>query len=237
MCGRYVFTSPFEAVVRLFGVDEVHGDPGPPRYNVAPSQEVPVVRLSPYTPKGEPPARELTLLRWGLVPFWSKDETGGHRMINARAETVAEKPAFRQAFRKRRCLVIADGFYEWKKAAAAKEPWFVRARDGEPLAFAGLWEHWDGKRSEAPLESCALITSRANAFMRPLHDRMPAILAAPARDAWLDPECPPSRLLGLLEPAADGHLEGWPVSRRVNSPFNDGPELLEPAASGSDPDI
>jgi putative SOS response-associated peptidase YedK len=230
VCGRYVFTSPFEAIVRLFSVDELHAGPYEPRYNIAPTQDVPIVRNSPFVGDGQAGAavRELVLARWGLVPFWAKDISTGNRMINARAETVAETPAFRAAFRKRRCLVPADGFYEWKKSEGAKQPWFIRARSGEPLAFAGLWELWDAKGVELRLQTCTIITTRANAFMAPLHARMPAVLQADAREPWLDADTPASELLGLLQPRDDDSLEAWPVSRKVNSPFNEAPELIEP---------
>jgi putative SOS response-associated peptidase YedK len=162
------------------------------------------------------------------VPFWASDPKIGNRMINARGETVADKPAFRAAFRKRRCLVPADGFFEWQKSAAGKQPWFIRAADGEPLAFAGLWELWDAKGTEPPLASCTIITTRANEMMKPLHDRMPVVLAPSAREAWLDPASSPAALQGLLEPAAEAALEAWPVSLRVNSPANEDASLVEP---------
>ena len=230
MCGRYVFMSPFEAIVRLFSVDEVHAGPCEPRYNVAPTQDVPIVRNSPFVGDGQAgrAVRELVLARWGLVPFWARDISIGNRMINARAETVAETPAFRAAFRKRRCLVPADGFYEWKKSEGARQPWFIRARSGEALAFAGLWELWDAQGAEPPLQTCTIITTRANAFVAPLHARMPAVLQPDAREAWLDADTPASELLGLLQPRDDDSLEAWPVSRKVNSPFNEAPELIEP---------
>lgn len=230
MCGRYVFTSPFEAIVRLFAVDEVRAGPHEPRYNIAPTQDVPIVRRAPFAGEGEMEraVRELVLARWGLVPFWAKDRSIGNRMINARAETVAETPAYRAAFRKRRCLIPADGFYEWKKSEGARQPWYIHARSGDPIAFAGLWELWDAKGTEPPLETCTIITTRASAFMAPLHARMPAVLEADARDAWLDAATPASELLGLLQPPDDDRLEAWPVSRKVNSPFNQAPELIEP---------
>jgi putative SOS response-associated peptidase YedK len=230
MCGRYAFYTPFEAVVRLFAVDEVHAEDTGPRYNIAPSQDVPIVRSSPYHGEeaAREPMRELALARWGLVPFWASDPKIGNRMINARGETVADKPAFRAAFRKRRCLVPADGFFEWQRSAAGKQPWFIRAADGEPLAFAGLWELWDAKGTEPPLASCTIITTRANEMMKPLHDRMPVVLAPSAREAWLDPASSPAALQGLLEPAAEAALEAWPVSLRVNSPANEDASLVEP---------
>jgi len=230
MCGRYAFFTPIEAVTRLFGVSEVHAHDLAPRYNIAPTQEVPIIRVSPFLEQDQAHAavRELALARWGLVPFWAKDLSIGNRMINARGETVAQKPAFRAAFRKRRCLVPADGFFEWQKTASGKQPWYIHAASGEPLALAGLWELWDAAEGGAPLASCTIITTRANEFMRPLHDRMPVVLDAGGRDAWLDAATPPDRLQALLEPAAEETLEAWPVSRRVNSPFNEDPSLVEP---------
>ncbi len=195
---------------------------------------MPIVRRSPYPsaetpPTGALPPRELALARWGLVPFWAKDLAIGNRMINARGETVAGKPAFRAAFRKRRCLVPADGFFEWQKTADGKQPWYIRDAGGEPMALAGLWELWDPPDGGEPLASCTIITTGANEFMRPLHDRMPVILDAPAREAWLAPDATPEQLEPLLVPAPDGILEAWPVSRRVNSPFNEDSSLVEPA--------
>jgi putative SOS response-associated peptidase YedK len=230
MCGRYAFFTPIEAMTRLFGVGEVHARELTPRYNIAPTQEVPIVRSSPFL-EGDAagaPLRELALARWGLVPFWAKDSSIGNRMINARGETVAQKPAFRAAFRKRRCLVPSDGFYEWVKTDAGKQPWYIHAAGGEPLAFAGLWELWDPPDGGAPLASCTIITTGANEFMRPLHDRMPVMLDAAGREAWLDATSAPQDLQALLAPAPDELLEAWPVSRRVNSPFNEDPTLVEP---------
>jgi putative SOS response-associated peptidase YedK len=230
MCGRYALYTPPEAMARLFGVSEFHVPELAPRYNIAPTQEVPVVRLSPYGEEGGPAPgpRELALVRWGLVPFWAKDPSIGNRMINARAESVGEKPAFRAAFARRRCLVPADGFFEWQATASGKQPWYIHAREGETLALAGLWELWDGRGTEPPLASCTIVTTRANDFMRPLHQRMPVVLDEAGRDAWLDPGSPKALLRGLLEPADDDRLEAHPVSRRVNSPFNEAPELLNP---------
>lgn len=229
MCGRYAFYTPIEAVTRLFGVSEAHTGELQPRYNIAPTQEVPIVRLSPFF-EAPPPAapRELALARWGLVPFWAKDLKIGNRMINARGETVATKPAFRAAFRNRRCLLPADGFFEWRSTAAGKQPWYIHAAGGELLAFAGLWELWNPPEGGAPVASCTIITTGANRFMRELHDRMPVILDAAGRDAWLDPATPPGALQSLLAPPPEDALEAWPVSRRVNSPFNEDAALLEP---------
>jgi putative SOS response-associated peptidase YedK len=227
MCGRFCYFSPAEAVTRLFGA-RVPNDPAP-RYNIAPTQDAPVIRA-------DADGRTLVGLRWGLVPFWAKDPKIGNRMINARGETVAAKPAFRAAFRKRRCLVIADGFYEWQKVAGGKQPWLIAQADGEPFAMAGLWESWRPAEDAAPLETCTIITTAANDMMRPLHDRMPAILDGAAIDRWLDPAAEPAALEPLLAPAPDGILRAVPVSRRVNSPANDDPALIEPVAIGGEPD-
>ena len=231
MCGRYALYTPIEAVARLFGVSELHAHDVDARYNIAPTQEVPIVRRSPYpaAEAGAEPPRELALARWGLVPFWAKDLAIGNRMINARGETVAAKPAFRAAFRKRRCLVPADGFFEWQKTGDGKQPWYIRDAGGQPMALAGLWELWDPPEGGEPLASCAIITTGANELMRPLHDRMPVILDEAGREAWLDPAAETEQLESLLAPAPDGILEAWPVSRRVNSPFNEDPSLVEPA--------
>ena len=229
MCGRYAFFTPIEAVTRLFGVSEVHAHEIGPRYNIAPTQDVPIIRVSPFLDDGEarPPVRELALARWGLVPFWAKDLAIGNRMINARGETVAQKPAFRAAFRKRRCLVPADGFFEWQRTASGKQPWYIHAASGEPLAMAGLWELWDPPEGGVPVASCTIITTQANEFMRPLHDRMPVVLDAAGREAWLGVATDTAELQALLAPAAEEALEAWPVSRRVNSPFNEDSSLVE----------
>ena len=230
MCGRYALYTPIEAVARLFGVSELHAHDVEARYNIAPTQEVPIVRRSPYpaAEAGAEAPRELALARWGLVPFWAKDPSIGNRMINARGETVAGKPAFRNAFRKRRCLVPADGFFEWQKTPDGKQPWFIRDASGEPMALAGLWELWDPPEGGEPLASCTIVTTTANEFMRSLHDRMPVILDPAAQAAWLDPAAGKDDLEPLLAPAPDGVLEAWPVSRRVNSPFNEDSSLVEP---------
>ena len=213
MCGRFAFYSPREAVTELYGVEIPPACE--PRYNIAPTQAVAAIRLdADLRPEG-------VLLRWGLVPGWAKDPAVGNRMINARAETVAEKPAFRAPFRRRRCVVLADGFYEWQAGRDGKQPWFISAADGKPLALAGLWERWD--RAAEPLETCTLITTRANALMAPLHERMPVILDAGRYRDWLE-----HADAGLLQPCGEARLQAHPVSRRVNNPANQGPELISP---------
>jgi putative SOS response-associated peptidase YedK len=217
MCGRFAFYSPSEATAALFGVDvsiEVE-----PRFNIAPSQYIAAIRQSE---EASGSARELAMLRWGLVPFWAKDPAIGNRMINARAETVAEKPSFRAAFRQRRCLVLADGFYEWKKEGAAKTPYYISLQSGEPFAFAGLWEQWHAKESDESIQSATLITTAANEFMASVHHRMPLLLQSDTADRWLagDDEV-------IQDVAANGPaLQAWPVARTVNNARNEGEQLI-----------
>lgn len=222
MCGRFAFYSPHESVTRLFPVEDV--PPLQPRYNLAPTQFVASVRQL----KDEPP--KIALLRWGLIPFWAKDKAIGNRMINARAETVHEKPAYRAAFRKRRCLILADGFYEWHREGELKIPHFIHRRDGDPFAMAGLWESWNDGVSDKPLDSCTIVTTDANSFMTDLHNRMPVILQARNYADWLDPGN--SDLEGLRElliPLAGEVLAEHAVSREVNNPRNDDASLIEAA--------
>jgi putative SOS response-associated peptidase YedK len=220
VCGRYAFFSPAEAVRRVFELDEVPSLE--PRYNVAPTQDVAAVRA------GEEGRRAFALLRWGLVPKWAKERAIGNRMINARAETLDEKPAFRDAFRKRRCLVLADGWYEWQAAAGGKQPWFVRRKDAKPLAFAGLWERWKDPADGSTLESCTIVTTDAAEFLRKIHERMPVVLDAADWDRWLDTAFTDTvKLKELLAPFDAKALEAWPVSREVNTPKNEGPGLIE----------
>jgi len=220
MCGRFAFYTPAEAAAHLFGASAEQELA--PRYNIAPTQQAPVVR------RHGDGARRLESLRWGLIPFWAKEPGIGNRMINARAETVAEKPAFRRAFRKQRCLVVADGFYEWQKTPGGKTPWFISLDAGRPFAMAGMWESWRESEDAAPLETCTIITTRPNAMMSALHNRMPAILEGAAVDRWLDPGSGPDELVGLLDPVADDTLRAIAVSRRVNSPANDDAGLIDP---------
>lgn len=220
MCGRFAFYTPAEAVTRLFSVEPF--EDLEPRYNIAPTQPAPVVRR---TADG---GRKLSLLRWGLIPFWAKDPAIGNRMINARAETVSSKPAFRQPFRHRRCLVLADGFYEWQKTGEGKTPWFITHAAGEPFAMAGLWESWNGS-DEGPLETFTILTTAANERLAPIHHRMPVILDVDAAGVWLDPGSDPANLGDALASADATPFDAVVVSRRVNSPANEGPELIEPA--------
>jgi len=213
--------APLAEIVRQF---DVSADTSfEPRYNIAPTQSVATIRAD------EQGLRSLDLLRWGLVPHWAKDVGIGNRLINARAETVAEKPAFRQAFSRRRCLVLASGFYEWGQTPAGKSPFFMSPGNGECLAFAGLWEQWRGD-GETVLETCVIITTAANAKLAKVHERMPAILAADAQALWLAGVTPAKERLELLRPAPEHQLEVRQVRRIVNNPRNEGVELIEPDA-------
>ena len=216
MCGRFAFYSPSEAAAALFGVSG--SLPVEPRYNIAPTQYIAAIR------DREDKQRELVRLRWGLVPSWAKDPSIGNRMINARAETVAEKPSFRAAYRRRRCVVLADGFYEWRREGDVKTPYFISLASGKPFALAGLWENWHDKESDESLQTTALITTEANDFMRPLHHRMPMILETAAANDWLGGDN------AMLEIAAANTppLQAWPVDRRVNNARNEGDKLIKP---------
>ena len=229
-----ILATPVAEVQRLFGFPELPNLK--PRWNVAPTQPVPAVRR-------EEDGRHLVTLRWGLVPFWADDPSIGARLINARAETLAEKPSFRDAFRKRRCLVPADGFYEWKTEGKRKQGYAIRRRDRAPFAFAGLWERWNGPRSNSPplngpegggpapaepLETLTIVTTTANTVLKPLHDRMPVILDETNWDLWLDPAAPLPLLEGLLKPAPDALLEAYPVGPRVNNVRNDDEDCASP---------
>lgn len=236
MCGRYTSTSTVSELAAVFDVEEVRADELPARWNVAPSVAVYAVAVGGHD-GGKGPRRMLGTFRWGLVPSWAADPAVGNRMINARAEGIATKPAFRAPFARRRCLIPADAFYEWQRrspastAAGGKQPWAFRRRDGRPMALAGIWDVWRDRGDSAaePLRTCAVVTTAANELMAPVHDRMPVVVEADDWDAWLDPASRPEHLEGLLVPAAAGVLEGWPVSPAVNKVTNDGPQLLDPA--------
>jgi putative SOS response-associated peptidase YedK len=226
MCGRFAFYSPHEAVVRLFGVA---GDAPEiePRYNIAPTTYIPAVREPPEIAAG---GRQLAMLYWGLVPAWAKEKSIGARMINARGETLREKPSFRNAYQRRRCLVLADGYYEWQRSATAKQPYFIRMASGEPFAIAGLWEAWRDPSSGDPLESCTLVTTSPAPTIAHIHDRMPVILSPGDYAEWLDPRnTDVERLDRLLAPNTAAPLVAQAVSRLVNNARNQGPRLIEPA--------
>jgi putative SOS response-associated peptidase YedK len=205
-------------------VDVSEGVPGP-RWNVAPTDPVPAVCTD------RAGNRRIGPLRWGLLPSFVTDPRTAAKRINARAETVATSPSFRGAFERRRCLLPADGFYEWD---TARRPWFIHRADGLPLAMAGIWETWRGP-GDAAVRTCAVITTGANADVAPLHDRCPVVIDAADYDAWLDRDVPGVAVEGLLRPPPDGMLIRRGASRRVNSVRNDGPELLDPARDGPDP--
>jgi len=224
MCGRYLLRSPVDALRRAFGFVETPNLA--PRYNIAPTQAAPAVRQR-REPAGE---RTIQLLRWGLVPSWAKDLTIGARLINARAESLAEKPSFRSAFRKRRCLVPADGFYEWRAEGKRKQPYLIARRDEAPFAFAGLWERWTPKeKGTGPefIDSFTIVTTDANALLKPLHERMPVILAPSDYSRWLDPDATIENLTSLLRPAPENWLEFYPIDPRVNAVRNDDAKLIE----------
>lgn len=221
MCGRFSLTTNIGAVALRFGVRTSLEDAGDvPRYNIAPTQTVIVV--------GDDGQRHLTRMRWGLIPSWAKDHAIGNRMINARAETVATRPAFRVALRKRRCLVVADGFYEWQERAGGKQPYHLALKSREPFGFAGLWDTWMSPEGDE-IRSCTIITTEANELLRPIHDRMPVILTREAEGLWLDPAIQePARLLPLLKPYPAEAMEAYQVSPWVNTPSHDTPRCIEP---------
>jgi putative SOS response-associated peptidase YedK len=222
MCGRYVITSAPEAIRALFRYPEQPNFP--PRYNIAPTQPVPIVRIN----EG---ARGFVLVRWGLMPSWVKDPRSFTLLINARGETVAEKPAFRNAMKRRRCLFPANGFYEWKSDGARKRPYFIRPRAGGPIAFAGLWETWMGPNGEE-VETACIVTTTANRALAPIHDRMPVVIAPDGFDLWLD--CvgvDAATAAALIVPAPDDLFEVYEVSAAVNRTANDFADLIAPVGS------
>lgn len=225
MCGRYVLTTPGEVLAQIFDTappPEEILEAVVPRYNIAPTQQVPIVRSAAT---GE---RELALAQWGLVPHWAKDPAIGNKLINARAETAAEKPSFRDAMKRRRCLIPADGFYEWQKLGKGKQPWLLRMKDARPFAFAGLWSQWKTPQGGATLETCAILTTTPNELTATVHDRMPVILPETTWSRWLDEAAQGTPFLELLVSFPAEQMEALPVSKRVNSPANEGPDLIEP---------
>lgn len=221
MCGRYTLKTPIDVLVEHFGIEE-YPTSLIPSYNIAPTQEVAAV-------VEEDEQRKLEAFRWGLIPSWAKDPAIGNKMINARAETVSEKPSFRSAFKRRRCLIVADGFYEWQKMDNGKQPYHFKMRDSSPFAFAGLWETWDKEGEE--IRSCSIITTEANDLMSEIHHRMPVILPPENYGTWLDPGFEEKEaLMDLLRPYPSDGMEAYPVSRRVNRPSNNEPGVVEPAA-------
>jgi putative SOS response-associated peptidase YedK len=225
MCGRFTLRTPAPQLLEHFGIEGLVDLP--PRYNIAPTQEVLAVRQAAGDARPG-----IAYFRWGLIPSWSKDAAIGNRMINARGETVSEKPAFRAAVRQRRCLVAADGFYEWKKTAeGSKQPYFVHFPDDHPMGFAGLWDAWQPPEPDSPrIETCTIITTDAHPAMRQLHPRMPVIVSPEAYRLWLDPSIQdPARVEPLLAPIAELELDAYPVTTYVNSPHHEGPQCSAPS--------
>jgi putative SOS response-associated peptidase YedK len=234
MCGRFSSSTPPSLLAEKFRADPAAAEGHQPSWNVAPTSDILVVLA------GRDGARQLRELRWGLVPKWAKDPKAGNRMINMRAETVREKPAWKRSLANRRCIIPIDGFYEWQDQGKGrkKQPFYIAARSGEPLALAGLWETWHDKsapESDQPggdddrLWTCTILTTSANKLMSSVHHRMPVILAPEAWDAWLDPDNHDvEQLAELLGPAPEDLLAVWPVDPAVNSPRNNRPELREP---------
>jgi putative SOS response-associated peptidase YedK len=221
MCGRYTLKAPVKSLVDLFHLAQAPELPF--RYNISPTQQVPAVRISPQNK-----SRELAIFRWGLIPSWAKDAKIGNQLINARSETVATKPAFRSAFRKRRCLMPADGFYEWKKEGKKKQPFYIHLKDDRPFAFAALWEDWQNEDG-LHVQTCTILTTEANKMLKPLHERMPVILPQNNFEPWLDPEFQkPEEILSLLQPLPGEEMAMHPVSTLVNNPKNEKPECVAP---------
>jgi putative SOS response-associated peptidase YedK len=240
MCGRFVSVSSPQLLVERFGVEETTVEEREPDYNVTPRAAVPIVRER-RPPKGAegPTTRVLSMVRWGLVPSWAESTAIGDKLINARAETITEKAAYKRAFARRRCIVPADAFYEWRPSTRAsgarppRQPYLVHRRDGEPMAFAGLWEIWrdpavgDDDDPDAWVRSCVIVTTRANELLEPIHARMPVVLDDAVWDAWLVPATDDLAVLeDMLRPAPDDWLEVYPVSTRVNTPDNNDASLL-----------
>jgi len=222
MCGRFTLTANFEQLVTSFRL--LKEPQLPLRYNIAPTQDVAVIRQVETH-------REFSWMHWGLIPSWAKDPKIGARMINARAETVAEKPSFRAAFKRRRCLIPATGFYEWKKLDEKhKQPYHIGMKHGDLFAFAGLWEHWNSDGAE--IESCTIITTEANELIKDIHDRMPVILPEEEYDRWLDPKNQDKdELTAILKPSASDEMKAYTVDRIVNNPRNEIPACIEPVES------
>jgi putative SOS response-associated peptidase YedK len=218
MCGRFALFAAGDELAERFQVAEAPRLDA--RFNIAPTQSVATVRATPA-------GRALLYLRWGLIPSWSADPKIAYKLLNARSETVAEKPSFRSAFKQRRCLIPASGYYEWQKIGSRKQPHFIRPRDGGLFSFAGLWESWNDPEGEV-VESCTILTTAANEAMRPIHDRMPVILDAGGDALWLDPTASADSLRALFVPFPAGRMEAFAVSPWVSNARNQGPKCLEP---------
>ena len=223
MCGRFVLYRNLEEIQEAFDIQQVRWEPEP-SYNVAPTQDVAVVVQREEV-------NSLEKMRWGLIPFWAKETKIGSRMINARSETLGEKPSFKRPFKSQRCLVIADGFFEWAKTDQGKIPMFIRLKSQGPLGFAGLYDLWVSPQSEA-ITSCTIVTTRPNDFMQAIHDRMPLILSKSQQATWLDVATPYiDEWLSSLAPYPSQEMEAYEVSRRVNSPQNNSVECVQPVAA------
>jgi len=224
VCGRFAYFVPTATLLGEYQLS--HAPEFQPRYNVAPTQDVVAVR------QADNGAREAVRMRWGLVPHWAKDPSIGNRMINARSETVAEKPAYRQSFKHRRCIIPASGFYEWTQTAAGKWPYFISASDSPVISMAGLWARW-GKDDDQCIESCTILTVAANPTLERLHARMPLCLTPSEYSTWLDPDAPLDACRALLSGNSGPELVFHPVARAVNSPRNDNAALIEQVAIGA----
>ena len=223
MCGRFTQERPASELAEIFAAEPLVDDPGP-RFNVAPTDEVLVVVQREER-------RAITAYRWGLVPHWSADIKAGSRMFNARAETLTTSPAFREAFKRRRCLIPAESFYEWKREGSVRQPYRVVREDGRPLVFAGLWAGWKDPSTEQVRRTCTIVTTTPNEAVADLHDRMPVLIPDNAWERWLQPTATaPDELLAMLQPTDDIALRIYPVNRDVNDVRRDGPELIEPLA-------
>jgi putative SOS response-associated peptidase YedK len=219
MCGRFTLTASPQIIAEFFKLSEVPDIT--PRYNIAPTQSVATVIASSQLLQ-----RQFQFMRWGLIPSWAKDIKIGSKMINARSETVAEKPAFRSAIKHRRCLIVADGFYEWLPQGKHKQPYYFQMAQGAPFAFAGLWENWESPEAEK-IVSCTIITTAANETVQPVHDRMPVILPDTAWEEWLDPAVSAQQVLPLLKPYTAAAMTANAVSAIVNNPTKDSPECIQ----------
>jgi len=220
MCGRFSLFAPGELIAQQFGVIVDHDIE--PRYNIAPTQPVAAIRL---TQDGA--EREFTYLKWGLIPSWAKDPKIGSRMINARSETAAEKPSFRAAFKRRRCLIPATGFYEWQRLEDSKQPMFIYAEDGSSFGLAGLWEIWYAPDGSS-VQSCTILTTEPNELMTPIHNRMPVIIDPQDYSMWLDPGPNPQDALHLMRPYEAQKMAAYPVSTAVNNPRNEDSQCIQP---------
>ena len=230
MCGRFTLASDAEALNQTF-FDFAGPMDLSPRYNIAPTQDVAVIANTPTDTAESAEIGQVDFFHWGLIPSWAKDPKIGNRMINARSETLSEKPSFRNAYKRRRCLILADGYYEWKKIPGdrSKQPVYIRLKSQKPFALAGLWEIWQADGMEESLRSCTIITCPPNAVLADIHHRMPVILPQAAYGEWLTPdERSRDALQPLLVPYADEEMEAYPVSRFVNRPTNDSPECIAP---------